>query len=108
MATNVFFVPGALATDQSWRASQGPSHLSWASLGLQSWDWPNLPGPGVAGPWKRLLLELSCLKLALFCDQEDTLEQEMATHPSIPAWKVPWTEAPDGLPSMGSQRVEHD
>ena len=38
---------------------------------------------------------------------EDTLEREMATHCSIPAWRIPWTEEPDGLQSMGSQRVEH-
>ena len=35
--------------------------------------------------------------------QEDTLEKKMATHSSILAWKVPWTEEPDGLQSMGSQ-----
>ena len=32
----------------------------------------------------------------------------MATHSSILAWKIPWTEEPDGLQSMGSQRVGHD
>ena len=36
------------------------------------------------------------------------LEEEMATHSSIPAWRIPWTEEPGGLPSMGSQRVGHD
>ena len=40
--------------------------------------------------------------------QEDPLEKEMAAHSSIPAWKIPWTEEPGGLQSMGSQRVEHD
>ena len=40
--------------------------------------------------------------------QEDPLEKEMATHSSILAWKIPWTEGPDGLQSMGSQRVRHD
>ena len=39
---------------------------------------------------------------------EDPLEKEMATHSSILAWRIPWTEEPDGLQSMGSQRVEHD
>ena len=34
--------------------------------------------------------------------QEDPLEKEMATHSSIPAWKIPWTEEPGGLQSMGS------
>jgi len=32
----------------------------------------------------------------------------LATHSSIHAWKIPWTEEPDGLQSMGSQRVGHD
>ena len=40
--------------------------------------------------------------------QEDPMEKEMATHPSIPAWKIPWTEEPGGLQSMGSQRARHD
>ena len=39
---------------------------------------------------------------------EDPLEQGMATHPSILAWKIPWIEEPGGLHSMGSQRVGHD
>ena len=39
---------------------------------------------------------------------EDPLEEEMATYSSILAWKIPWTEEPGGLPSMGSQRVRHD
>ena len=34
--------------------------------------------------------------------QEDDLEKEMATHSSIPAWKIPWTEEPGGLQSIGS------
>ena len=36
------------------------------------------------------------------------LEEEMATHSSILAWKIPWTEEPGGLQSIGSQRVGHD
>ena len=40
--------------------------------------------------------------------QEDPLEKEMATHSSTLAWKIPWTEKPGGLQSMGSQRVGHD
>ena len=41
-------------------------------------------------------------------DWEDRLEEGMATHFSILAWRVPWTEKPGGLQSMGSQRVRHD
>ena len=40
--------------------------------------------------------------------REDLLEKEMATHSSILARKIPWTEEPGRLPSMGSQRVGHD
>ena len=39
-----------------------------------------------------------------FLSQEDPLEEEMATHSSILAWEVPWTQGPGGLQSMGSQR----
>ena len=38
---------------------------------------------------------------------EDPLEEGMATHSSILAWSIPWTEEPDGLQSMGLQRVGH-
>ena len=41
-------------------------------------------------------------------DQDDPLEKGMATHSSILAWRVPWTEEPGGLQSMGLQRVRHD
>ena len=39
---------------------------------------------------------------------EDPVEKEMASHSSILAWKIPWTEEPGGLQSTGSQRVQHD
>ena len=40
--------------------------------------------------------------------QEDPLDKEMATHSSTLAWRIPWTEEPGRLQSMGSQRVRHD
>ena len=40
--------------------------------------------------------------------QKDPLEEGMATHPTILFWRISWTEDPDGLQSMGSQRVQHD
>ena len=39
---------------------------------------------------------------------EDPVEKEMASHSSILAWKIPWTEEPGELQSIGSQRVGHD
>ena len=40
--------------------------------------------------------------------QEDPLEEGMATHSSILAWRIPWTEEPGGLQSIGSQKFKHD
>ena len=42
----------------------------------------------------------------LFLGREDPLEKEMATHSSSVAWKIPWTEQPGGLQSMGSQELD--
>ena len=52
--------------------------------------------PGMQETWVR------------FLGQEDPLEKEMAIHSSTLAWKIPWTEEPDRLQSMGSQRVRHN
>ena len=46
--------------------------------------------------------------LAQSLGQEDPLEKEMATHSSIHAWRIPWTEEPGRLQSMGLQRAGHD
>ena len=43
-----------------------------------------------------------------FLGQEDPLKKGMATHYSILAWRIPWSEEPGGLQSMGSLRVRHD
>ena len=43
-----------------------------------------------------------------FLGQEDPLEKEMETHSSTLAWRIPWTEEPGGLQSVGSQRVGHE
>ena len=40
--------------------------------------------------------------------REDPLEKEVAPHSSALAWKIPWTEEPGGLQSLGSRRVRHD
>ena len=65
---------------------------SWASLVAQLVK--NLPA--VQETWVRSL------------GWEDPMEKEMATHSSILAWKISWTEEHGGLQSMGSQRVGHD
>ena len=43
-----------------------------------------------------------------FLGYDDALEKEMATHSLVLAWRIPWTEEPGGLQSMGLQRVGHD
>ena len=49
--------------------------------------------------WETWVQSLGC---------KDPLEEGMATHSSILAWRIPWTEEPGRLQSMGSQRVRHD
>ena len=71
---------------------QPQTHLMWASLAAQTVR--NLPA----------LQETQVQPLG----QEDPLEKEMATHSSILAWRLPWTEEPGRLQSMGSQRVRHN
>ena len=68
--------------------------LSWSMLGL------------VAQTVKRLPTVQETRVQSL--GQEDLLEKEMATHSSILAWKIPWTEKPGRLQAMGSQRVRHN
>ena len=54
--------------------------------------------PAMQGPQEMQVLSLGW---------EDPLEEDMAAHSSILAWRVPWTQEPGGLQSMGSQRVTH-
>ena len=69
-----------------------PLQYSWASLVAQMVKNP----PAMRETWVQSL------------GREDALEEDMATHPSILAWRIPWTEEAGGLQSMGSQRVGHD
>ena len=88
-------------------------------------DTYSIPGSGRL-PWRRTWQPTSVLLLASLLaqmvknlpamqqtevrslDQKDLLEQEMATHSSILAWRIPWTEEPGRPQSTGSQRVGHD
>ena len=60
--------------------------------------------------WQRISLPVQEMQETWiqFLGWEDPLEEEMTTHSSIFAWKIPWTEAPSRPQSMGSQRVGHD
>ena len=62
--------------------------------------------PLVAQTVKRLSIMWDTVVRSL--GREDPLEKEMAAHSGILAWKIPWTEEPGRLQSMGSQRVGHD
>ena len=69
-----------------------PLEYSWASLVAQLVKNP----PAMRETWVRSL------------GQKDPLEEGVATHSSILAWRIPWTEESGGLQSMGSQRVGHN
>ena len=69
-----------------------PLQYSWASLVAQKVKNPL----AMRETWVRSL------------GREDPLKEGMATYSSTLAWRIPWTEEPGGLQSMGSQRVRHD
>ena len=75
---------------------------------LQSSHWKHLLSPSTTKA--RRLKHLPAMKETWVrsLGREDPLEKEMATHSSILAWRIPWSEELGGLQSMGSQRVGHD
>ena len=64
----------------------------------------------VQGHVKALAVEVrrACDVLSAYLCQKDLLEKEMATHSSILAWRIPWTEKPGRVQCIGLQRVGHD
>ena len=64
-------------------------------------------GASQVAQWQRISLIMQEMRFRSL-GQEDPLEKEMATNSNILAWKVPETEEPGGLQSMGYQRVGHD
>ena len=92
-------------------------------MSLPQTSFPHLPIFSLSGPWPTNQAIHNCLQLHFpggatgketACNEglnlggEDLLEKGMATHSSIPAWRIPWTEEPGGLQSMGSQGVGHN
>ena len=74
-------------------------------------QYPCLENPWTEGPGRlRTMGSLSRTRLSdfTFTFHFHALEKEMATHPSVLAWRFPGTGEPGGLPSMGSHRVRHD
>ena len=108
-----------------WMASPTQRTWVWASFG--SWWWTGKPGmlQSMGSQWvghnqetelnwtKPMVQRLKHLPTmretgVWSLHQEDPLEKDMATHSSMLLWRIPWTEEPGGLQSMGSQRVGHD
>ena len=71
-------------------------------------SWIEISGVFVMLKLRMLLLLLLLLRDFTFTFHFHALEKEMATHSSILAWRIPGTEEPGGLQSMGSHRVGHD
>ena len=68
------------------------------------------PAPNIGFPVAQMVKNLPAMQETQVpsLGQEGPLEKEMATHSSILAWRIPWTEKPGGLQSIGLQRVGHD
>ena len=82
--------------EQACSASAWEETLGAVSCQVAQWWRIRLPGQETQETWVRPL------------GQKDPLEEEMATHSSILARRITWTEEPGGLQSMGSQRIGHD
>ena len=83
---------------------QGVISCCCCSIYIEVFTFPGLPR---RLKWQRILLPMQEMRVWSL-GQEEPLEEEMATHSSILAWKIPCTEEPGGLQSMGSQRVRHN
>ena len=64
--------------------------------------------PAIWETWVRFLGWEDPLEKEMAIQSSNPLEKEMAIHSSTLAWKISWTEEPDGLQSIGLQRVRHD
>ena len=80
------------------------ARFQWAGMSLNSSDQVLLIHCGSDGKESAAVQET----WVQFLGREDPLEKRMATHYSIFAWEIPWTEEPGGLQSMVSQRLGHD
>ena len=79
--------------------------LSYLSVFLVFMCLPNYEGASLVAQSVKSLPAVQETRVR-FLGQEDPLEKEMATHSSIFAWRIPWTEEPGGLQSMGSQESD--
>ena len=87
---------GKILWRRKWQLTPGP-------LPGKFHGWRSLVGYGPWGPKELDRTERLHFHFSLSC-----VGEKMATHSSVLAWRIPWTEEPDGLWSMGSQRVGHD
>ena len=90
-------------TQSRWPTDRGKSHASQSPIFSSEQG-----GIGTDGSGKRKDLPAKQEMQVRSLSQEDPLEEEIATHSSMLAWRIPWTEEPDGLQSLGLQRVGHD
>ena len=93
-----------------WRGCPG-GRLTTSTHSIWMWEWDHKEGwTPKNSPVAQMVKCLPTMRETWVWSLgwEDLLEKEMATHSSILAWKIPWTEEPGRLQSMGSQRVGHD
>ena len=68
-----------------------------------AWSYPfEVQGSFINKNWSKILN----INIKVFWGQEDSLEKGMATHSSVLAWRIPWTEEPSELQSIGSQSIQ--
>ena len=89
--------------EAAWGSRQTQVGLSFQALSATYWGFPG------SSEVKKKKIHLSMQEMWVrSLDGKDSLKKKMATHSSILAWEIPWTEELGGLQSLGSQRVRHD
>ena len=99
--------PGFTVLHYLWKFAQMHVHCRWYYLTISSSATHFSFCPQSSGSDGNKIC-LQCRRWVRFLSPEDPLEKWMATHSGILAWKIPWTEEPGGLQSMGSPRIGHD
>ena len=97
-------------TTCSWRRKRSPYDVRPSASHKKTQNPSSSPEINVSQKYGSAVKNLSATQetRVQFLGREDLLEKEMATHSSILAWEIPWTEEPGGLQTKGLQRVRHD
>ena len=106
----LYLIVEGTTTEEGWKKKKNSSALLWTPSSFYLVFIPSSLCIYRASLVAQMVKNLPAMQetLVWFLGQKDPLEEGMTIHSSILAWRIPWTEEPGGLQSMGSQRVGYD